>query len=56
MYLWRDVVKIVIPLVKPRAKRLNDLLRSKRGAKHSDVRFPSRARQKQKLEQEVYFG
>ena len=40
-------MKIVIKIAKPRNQLLNQILRSKKNVKHSDERFPSRAKQKQ---------
>ena len=35
-------MKIVVEIAKPRAKRLNDTLRSKRCERHADARKPNR--------------
>ena len=40
-------VKIKVEVPKPRNKRLNDILVSKRNVRHADPRSPSRAQQKQ---------
>ena len=47
------MMKIIIPGLKPRAKRLNDLLMSKRCSRHEDPRNPSRSKQKQAFRREL---
>ena len=42
-------MKIQIKIAKPRNLVLNQILRSKKNAKHADERFPTRAKQKQNI-------
>lgn len=42
-----STMKITVPVQKPRAKVVNDILVSKRCERHQDPRRPSRAQQKQ---------
>lgn len=46
-------MKIKVEVSKPRAKWLNDLLKSKRAAKHADPRNPSRSDLKRQLGKEL---
>ena len=43
--IMKTKIKVEVP--KPRNKRLNDILVSKRNVRHADPRSPSRAKQKQ---------
>lgn len=49
-------MKITIPVEKPRAKWLNDILRNKRSTAHSTPRFPSREKQKREFEKRLNEG
>lgn len=47
-------MKIVVKVAKPRAKWLNDVLRSKRNERHKDPRKPNRALRKIKVREEIF--
>ena len=40
-------MKIVVKIAKPRNQQLNQILVTRKNVKHADVRFPTRAKQKQ---------